>query len=88
MITMHYVVGTATGFSWYKIAEASWLRVRGQWYDWRMIADGTSLQLFVDDTLTLSATDSHIPEGYIGLVSFANHNAYFDDIYVWRTVSS
>jgi len=86
-ISLHYVEGDADGFNWYKLAEADWTRQDNRWYTWRVITDGTSISLYIDDNVspTLTATDGNIATGYVGLVSFANANSHYDNIYVWQT---
>jgi len=87
-ITVHYVEGDADGFNWYKLAEADWSRSNNVWYTWRVIADGEDMDLYIDKSAipTLSWTDSRITHGYIGLVSFANMNSFYDNIYAWNTI--
>ncbi len=86
-ISLHYVEGDADGFNWYKLKEADWTRQDNRWYTWRVITDGTSISLYIDDDVspTLTATDGNIATGYIGLISFANANSHYDNIYVWQT---
>ncbi|MBD3191540.1 MAG: hypothetical protein GF308_12900 [Candidatus Heimdallarchaeota archaeon] len=94
-ITLHYVEGYdagggVIGFEWYKLDFASsgaWTRNDDQWYEWRLIAEGSHICLYIDgeETPTLEAYDSRIEHGYVGLTSFANQNSYYDDIYVWQT---
>lgn len=87
-ITVHYVEGDADGFNWYKLAEVDWTRSNNVWYTWRVIADGGDMDLYIDHSSTpfLSWTDTRITHGYIGLVSFANHNSFYDNIYAWNTI--
>ncbi|MHC4727548.1 MAG: hypothetical protein ACYS17_10005, partial [Planctomycetota bacterium] len=45
-------------------------------------AQGTSLQVSIDGTLVLSATDNSFISGTIALYSWGNAGSYFDDIVV------
>lgn len=82
-LTAHYVEETATGYTWYKIAETSWSRTNNVWYTWRVIADGSSYSVQIDGTSMLSFSDTRISHGYVGLVSMANANSHYDNIYIW-----
>jgi hypothetical protein len=84
-ITVHYVEGDADGFNWYKIMESDWSRNNNQWYTWRINANETNIDLFIDnfDVPFLSFSDDRITHGHIGLISFANVNSHYDNIYVW-----
>ncbi|MCF2144123.1 MAG: hypothetical protein K9W42_10510 [Candidatus Heimdallarchaeota archaeon] len=88
-ITVHYVEEDADGWNWYKIAEVDWNRVNNRWYSWRVIADGANMGLYIDNsnTPTLEWSDARISTGYVGLVSFANANSHYDNIYAWVTES-
>jgi hypothetical protein len=56
--------------------------VVGQTYDVEIVADGTTLEIWIDGELVLSAEDGSLSEGTIALYSWANEGSYFDDIYV------
>ncbi len=84
-ITVHYVEGDADGFNWFRIASVRWERETNEWYTWRINADDNQFDLFIDngDTPELSFFDSRIDAGYIGLISFANENTQYDNLYLW-----
>ncbi|NHK32524.1 MAG: hypothetical protein FK730_14315 [Asgard group archaeon] len=84
-ITVHYVEGDADGFNWYKIMESDWTRNENQWYTWRINANETNMDLFIDnfDIPFMSFSDNRITHGHIGFISFANVNSHYDNIYVW-----
>ncbi|MEA2070550.1 MAG: archaellin/type IV pilin N-terminal domain-containing protein [Asgard group archaeon] len=88
-ITVHYVEGFDNdgidAFRFYKLAETDWTRNNGQWYTWRLIADGSNMELQIDGTPTLSFSDSRLSHGYVGLISAANLNSNYDNIYAWQT---
>lgn len=86
-VTLHYVEGDADGFNWYKLAEADWTRQNNRWYTWRVITDGPSISLFIDNAASaiLTTSNGNIATEYVGLVSFANANSHYDNIYVWQT---
>ncbi|MDF2713895.1 MAG: Ig domain protein group 2 domain protein [Paenibacillus sp.] len=47
----------------------------------KLVMDGTSLELYLDGVLKVSAADSSFSEGYPGLYAY-NQQAYFDDIVI------
>lgn len=84
-ITIHYVEGDAEGFNWYKLASVKWERETNEWYTWRINAKGSTYELFVNenDTPELTFINSSIFTGYIGLISFANENSLYDNLFIW-----
>jgi hypothetical protein len=56
--------------------------VTGQEYQVKISAQGRNLQVSIDGSPVLSATDSTFSSGTIALYSWANASAYFDDITV------
>ena len=83
MLTAHYVEQTASGYTWYKLVETSWIRSNNQWYTWRIIADGSSFSVQIDGETKLTFIDTQISHGYVGLISMANANCHYDNIYIW-----
>ena len=56
--------------------------VSGQAYQVEMRAQGTQLQVLIDGTLIFDVTDTSVPNGTVGLYSYANASSEFDDIVV------
>ncbi|NHJ39347.1 MAG: hypothetical protein FK731_04885 [Asgard group archaeon] len=85
LITVHYVEGDEDGFNWYKIMETNWTRNDNQWYTWRVIANESNIDLYIDNFNDpfLTFIDNRISYGHIGFISFANVNSHYDNIYVW-----
>ena len=84
-VTVHFVEGDVNGFNWYKIAETDWTRNNNQWYTWRVTANDTDIDLYIDNFNTpfMSFTDSRTSFGYFGFISFENEYANYDNLYVW-----
>jgi hypothetical protein len=49
-------------------------------YQVDIVANGATLQVFIDNVLVLQATDSRLSSGSIALYSWANAGSYFDNI--------
>ncbi|MDY6987175.1 MAG: fibronectin type III domain-containing protein [Thermodesulfobacteriota bacterium] len=64
------------------LAEDSVSYVTGESYDIEVVAEGSSLEVFVDDALIFSVADESLPSGTIGLYSWANQGSLFDEIVV------
>jgi fibronectin type 3 domain-containing protein len=56
--------------------------VPGQWYDIEIVAQGTSLEVYINGALIFSVTDSSLSSGTIALYCWANGGSHFDDIVV------
>jgi nitrate reductase NapE component len=56
----------------------------GKWYHLRLDVIGNQLRLFIDDLLTIVATDSqnNYPSGGVGLMVFGSEEAYADNIVI------
>jgi hypothetical protein len=56
----------------------------GKWYRLRLDVIGNQLRLFIDDLLTIVATDSqnNYPSGGVGLMVFGSEEAYADNIVI------
>ena len=54
----------------------------GQTYQLEIIAEGTTLQVWIDGSLIFSVTDASFSEGTIALYSFYNKGSVFDDVLV------
>lgn len=63
------------------LASKSYNVQTGVWYTIKLIVHGNQLQGFVNDVLELTATDSSLAWGKLGLVTF-NTMAEFDDVIV------
>jgi hypothetical protein len=64
------------------LADDSVVYVSGQSYDLEIIAEGMTLQVYVDGSLVLWADDSSLSWGTVALYSWGNAGSYFDDIVV------
>ena len=84
-ITVHYVEGDSNGFIWNKIDEYDWIRTDLIWYTWRVVMEGSQIGIFIDNDSSpiISFDDDRISSGYIGLVSFGNMEAHYDNIFAW-----
>jgi hypothetical protein len=56
----------------------------GRIYQIDIVANGTRLQVFIDNKLLLQAKDSSLSSGSIALYSWANAGSYFDNIVVQK----
>ncbi|MHC4742172.1 MAG: family 16 glycoside hydrolase [Planctomycetota bacterium] len=54
----------------------------GQTYELRVIAQGASLQVFIDGDAAFSTTDADLTFGTIALYTWGNAGSYFDDVVV------
>nr|WP_223192405.1 family 16 glycoside hydrolase [Paenibacillus sedimenti] len=59
----------------------------GTWYTIKLEMSGSSIKMYVNDTLQLSATDSSLTSGAVGLIAYKTI-ANFDDIIVSDSSSS
>ena len=64
------------------LAEDSEPYVPGESYQIEVVADGTTLEIWVDGSPIFYVEDDSISEGTIALYSWANNGSYFDDVYV------
>jgi hypothetical protein len=64
------------------IAEDNVPYVIDQTYQLRIIAQGTFLQVFIDDTAIFSVIDDGLTYGSIALYSWANVGSFFDNVVV------
>jgi hypothetical protein len=64
------------------LAEDSVAYVTGQNYQLQIVADGPALEVYIDGVQVFSVTDSSLSSGSIGLYSWGNEGACFDDIQV------
>jgi hypothetical protein len=64
------------------LAEDAVPYVPGRTYQMKIIADGTTLEVWIDQALIFSAVDSDIAEGTIAFYSWGNEGNYFDDVQV------
>ena len=64
------------------LAEDSEPYVPGESYQIEVVADGTTLQIWIDGSPIFYVEDGSISEGTIALYSWANNGSYFDDVYV------
>lgn len=64
------------------LVSKSYAITTGTWYDVKLVVEGTSIRLYVNGVLQLSATDSSLSTGAIGLITQGGAMAKFDDITV------
>jgi hypothetical protein len=64
------------------LAEDSVPYVTGTTYQVGISVQGSLLQVFIDGSPVLSATDGSFSSGSIALYSWGNSGSYFDDILV------
>lgn len=64
------------------LAEDSVRYVTGETYEAEVVAEGTTLEVFIDDELVFSVTDQSFSGGTIGLYAWANQGSLFDDVVV------
>ena len=67
--------------SFVTLAEGPFTVATGTWYNVKFVLNGSNLELYVDGNLQLSATDSDLKEGCIGVGGY-NSEVEFDDIVV------
>ena len=58
--------------------------VKGRDYQVDIVANGTTLQVFIDSVLVLQTTDISLNSGSIAIYSWANAGSYFDNIVVQK----
>jgi hypothetical protein len=56
--------------------------VIGQWYDVRVEVTGSNIGIYVNGVEIFNVTDSSLGSGMIGLYSWGNTGANFDDVQV------
>ncbi|MEI7024822.1 pectate lyase [Paenibacillus sp. y28] len=71
------VGGTST-----TLVSKSYALTTGTWYTVKLEVEGTALNMYVNGVLQLSATDSSIATGAIGLLTHSGAVAKFDDVAV------
>ena len=64
------------------LAKDSEPYVPGESYQIEVIADGTTLQIWIDGSPIFYVEDGSISVGTIALYSWANNGSFFDDVYV------
>ncbi len=67
------------GGTWTQITSADRSITRDTWYELKLEANGSSLKVYLDNQLLLSATDSSLTSGGIGLLNCSGP-VYFDDV--------
>ena len=55
---------------------------QGNWYHYKIVAQGPSIKVYVDGTLKIDVTDNSLPAGKIGIGAYSGATAYFDDVQV------
>lgn len=63
-----------------------WTRDDNAWYDYTVVASGSTIEIYIDGNLMLQTIDDKLESGYIGLMSGAIQGALFDNIFVWEGV--
>ena len=66
----------------YVLAEDDFTYHRDRWYEITIKSKGGTIQVFMDQLLIFSITDTSIPSGKIGLYCWANEHSEFNDISV------
>ncbi len=66
--------------TWNTIDSASVVYTTNQWYDFKIIMNGSYMEAHVDDVLVLNGTGSGPASGKIGMYNWACQNAYWDDL--------
>ena len=64
------------------LAQDTMQYVVGQTYDVEIVAHGTTLKIYIGQTLIFSVTDTSLAQGSIAMYSCGNKGSYFDDIVV------
>ncbi|MBD3185004.1 hypothetical protein GF312_22160 [Candidatus Poribacteria bacterium] len=59
--------------------------VQGQPQNWRLEATGNSFSFYVDDKLTLEATDNAYETGKVGFLVYAQSGIFFDNLVITDT---
>ena len=54
----------------------------------RVVAQGKQMQMFLDDNLIVSVSDSRITQGVLSIGAFPNKILQFDDFKVWQFYKS
>jgi hypothetical protein len=54
----------------------------GTWYHYKIVVQGPSIKVYVDDVLQIDVSDASLPEGKIGIGAYHGSVAYFDDVQV------
>jgi hypothetical protein len=71
----------------WKVVNGTWTSIASEggeitlnvWHDVRLEAQGSSLKVYLDNQLLLSATDGSLTSGSIGLLNCSGP-VYFDDV--------
>lgn len=54
----------------------------GRWYALKLVAKGNNFEFFVDESLVLAASDNTFKQGKVGLTTWLQVGAFFDDVLV------
>ena len=54
----------------------------GIWYHYKIVVQGPSIKIYVDDVLKFDVMDSSLPAGKIGIGGYSGSVAYFDNVEV------
>ncbi|TRZ54176.1 MAG: DUF1080 domain-containing protein [Dehalococcoidia bacterium] len=52
------------------------------WYHYKIVVQGDSIKIYVDDVLKFDVTDTSLSAGKIGVGAYAGSTVYFDNVYV------
>ncbi|MEK7813100.1 MAG: LamG-like jellyroll fold domain-containing protein, partial [Candidatus Desantisbacteria bacterium] len=74
-------IGKRVGGSWTMLANTPFTFTSGQWYLFKVIMKGSTIEFYIDGTLMCKATDSSITNaGKIGFeIDYPDEHVYFDD---------
>lgn len=56
----------------------------GTWYHYKIVVQGPSIKIYVNNILKFDVTDFDLPEGKIGIGGYLGSTAYFDNITVMK----
>lgn len=56
----------------------------GTWYHYKIVVQGASIKVYVNETLKIDVTDFDLPEGKIGIGGYAGSIAYFDNVTIMK----
>jgi hypothetical protein len=80
---LHEIVGGA----WNTIDSDIVAYTIGQWYDFRIVMNGSYIEAYIDDSLVLNGTSSGSTSGKVGMYDWACEVAYWDDLRIRKLVS-
>ena len=58
--------------------------LQGTWYHYKIVVQGSSIKIYVNDTLKFDVTDFDLDAGKIGIGGYAGSIAYFDNVTIMK----